>query len=132
MRIVIDTNLLVAYMFNKRSASARIINLVENDAVDLMWHRKIRNEAELITDKIGKAVPRVKIDLNRLYKEENEVKKLPKVGDVSKDPDDNKFLACAIASKADMIVSNDEHLLELKSFREIPIYPSAQALKVLQ
>jgi len=132
MKIVIDTNLLVAYMFNKSSASTQIINLVEKGAVDVMWHRKVRNEAELITRKIGKAVPRVKIELDSIYKEENEVKELPNVGEVSRDPDDNKFLACAIAAKVDMIVSNDEHLLELKSFQGIPIYTSSQALKVLQ
>ena len=34
---------------------------------------------------------------------------------------DNKFLEAAIAGKVDFIVSGDNHLLELKSFREIPI-----------
>ena len=34
---------------------------------------------------------------------------------------DNKFLEAAVAGKVDFIVSGDNHLLELKSFREIPI-----------
>ena len=34
---------------------------------------------------------------------------------------DNKFLEAAIAGKVDFTVSGDNHLLELKSFREIPI-----------
>ena len=132
MKIIIDTNLLVAYMFNKNSASARIIGLAEKDVVDVMWHRKIRDEAQLITDNIGRSVPRVKIDLNKVFKEQNEVDKMPKVEGVSEDPADNKFLACAIAARADMIVSNDRHLLDLKSFKGIPIYNSGRALKAIR
>ena len=132
MKIVIDTNLLVAYMFNKRSASAEIIDLAEKGKVDVMWHKKIKSEALLITGKIGKAVPKVKIDLKSIFKKKNELAKLPRIKNTSKDPDDDKFLACALAAEADMIVSNDEHLLTLKSFQGIPIYSSGEALKVLK
>ena len=37
------------------------------------------------------------------------------------DPTDDKFLEAALAGKVDYIVSGDNHLLELKSLREIPI-----------
>jgi putative PIN family toxin of toxin-antitoxin system len=38
------------------------------------------------------------------------------------DPDDSKVLACAVAGKADVIVTGDrKHLLPLKNFRGIPI-----------
>ena len=37
------------------------------------------------------------------------------------DPDDNKFLACALEAKADFIVSGDNHLLELKHYQGIQI-----------
>ena len=39
---------------------------------------------------------------------------------VAADPDDNRILECAIAGKADIIVSNDHHLLDLKSTRASP------------
>jgi putative PIN family toxin of toxin-antitoxin system len=131
MKIIIDTNLLVACMFKKSSASGEIIDLALRDLVSIMWHQKIRDEAKLITGKIMSAVPKVKIDLDKVFKKENEIKKVPKVENVSEDPDDNKFLACAIASGADMIISNDKHLLDLDSFEGIPIYTSGRALKVL-
>jgi len=132
LKIIIDTNLLVACMFNKNSASSEIINLAEKGMVDVMWHQKIRDEAKLITGKISNAVPNAKIDINKVFKEQNEVKDVPNVENVSDDPEDNKFLACAIAASADMIVSNDAHLLDLKSFNGIPIYNSGQALKVIR
>jgi len=40
---------------------------------------------------------------------------------VSADPDDNRILECAVAGKADIIVSNDHHLLDLKICAGIPI-----------
>ncbi|MFC1480422.1 putative toxin-antitoxin system toxin component, PIN family [Candidatus Omnitrophota bacterium] len=131
MKIVIDTNLLVACMFKKSSASGKIIDLAQKDLVIVMWHQRIRDEAKLITSKIMNAVPKAKIDLDKVFKKENEVKELPEIDGGSIDPDDDKFLACAIAGEADMLVSNDKHLLDLKSFEGIPIYTSGNALKII-
>ncbi|MFC1570577.1 putative toxin-antitoxin system toxin component, PIN family [Candidatus Omnitrophota bacterium] len=131
MKIVIDTNLLVAYMFNKSSASSKIIDLAEKGAVSVMWHRKIRAEAELITGKITSAVPHTEIDLNMIFREENEVKEIPVIENGSEDPEDDKFLACAIAAGAEMIVSNDKHLLDLNIFKGIPIYTSGKAFTII-
>ena len=50
---------------------------------------------------------------------------------VKKDSSDDKFLALAIAGKADVIVSGDKHLLELKSFEKIPIITGREFLRRL-
>ena len=50
---------------------------------------------------------------------------------ISRDPDDDHVLACALAAKADLIVSGDRDLLTLKSFREIPIVTAAEAVRAL-
>jgi uncharacterized protein len=42
---------------------------------------------------------------------------------VPQDPRDEVFLACAIDAKADCIVSGDRHLLDLRTYRGIPILP---------
>jgi len=47
---------------------------------------------------------------------------------VANDPDDDKFLACAIAANASIIISGDPHLLSLGSYRSIPIMTPAQFL----
>ena len=41
--------------------------------------------------------------------------------DLTADPDDNRILECAVDGKADLIVSNDHHLLALKEWERIPI-----------
>ncbi|MEX2239415.1 MAG: putative toxin-antitoxin system toxin component, PIN family [Burkholderiales bacterium] len=46
----------------------------------------------------------------------------------STDPDDDAVLACGIAAQADLIVSGDPDLLNLKSYQRIPIVSPAEAL----
>ncbi len=40
---------------------------------------------------------------------------------VVKDEPDNRVLECAVAGKAHLIISGDNHLLKLKSYKNIPI-----------
>ncbi|MBI4331054.1 MAG: putative toxin-antitoxin system toxin component, PIN family [Chloroflexi bacterium] len=40
---------------------------------------------------------------------------------VCDDPDDDKFLACALVSKRDMIVSGDKHLLKVSDYGGITV-----------
>ena len=48
-----------------------------------------------------------------------------------RDPDDVHVLACAVAAKADAIITGDKDLLALKSFENIPILTVAAALERL-
>ena len=45
---------------------------------------------------------------------------------VCEDPDDNKFIECAIASQSKMIVSGDKHLLKLSGYKDIEILKPRQ------
>jgi hypothetical protein len=47
------------------------------------------------------------------------------------DPDDDQVLACALAAKAELIVSGDRQLLDLNSFRESRIVNAAQAVALV-
>jgi uncharacterized protein len=51
---------------------------------------------------------------------------------VSRDPEDNKFLACAQEGKADYLVTGDDDLLNIKSHEGTLIVPPAAFLSVLQ
>jgi putative PIN family toxin of toxin-antitoxin system len=42
-------------------------------------------------------------------------------GAVPQDPQDEIFLACAMDADADCIVSGDRHLLDLRTYKKIPI-----------
>jgi len=46
---------------------------------------------------------------------------IPETNPVSRDRDDDFVLACALDESADCIVSGDPHLLDLKTYKGIPI-----------
>ena len=48
---------------------------------------------------------------------------------VEKDPDDNKFLECALEAGAHCIITGDMHLLELESYKGIRIMVPADFLR---
>lgn len=61
-------------------------------------------------DKIGSLCELVQVD--------------EKVSAVDADPDDDKFLGCAVAANCKMLVSGDAHLLDLKRYHDIQILTS--------
>ena len=50
------------------------------------------------------------------------IESLPLPAPVCVDPDDDKFIACAIAGKTNIIISGDGHLLKVDGFRNIRVY----------
>jgi putative PIN family toxin of toxin-antitoxin system len=50
---------------------------------------------------------------------------------VGRDPDDEAVIACALAARADLIVSGDQDLLVLKTYRRIRILSAAEALELI-
>jgi len=75
----------------------------------------IQKELFLKTEEIGEIVNLIRewafIVTKDLYKTDR----------ITADPDDNKFLACALEAQSDFVVSGDNHLLSLKHFHGIQI-----------
>lgn len=125
--VVLDTQLLL------RGATARRASLSRK-----VYHAWVRGEYELLlSQEILTEILRVLADaeVRRKLKITDEillgtaallmarariVKAARKIR-VCRDPHDDKFLECAVAGKADYIVSADEDLLSLKAFEGIPI-----------
>ena len=51
------------------------------------------------------------------------------INPVCADPDDDKFIACAIASKTKIIVSGDKHLLDVSGYQGIEVLTPRRFLK---
>lgn len=131
MRIVIDTNLIIAARFNPESASAKILEKAEKGELELIWSDGMYREAMQILQNVRadeKFYKRIEKILNNSHK----VTQLPRINIIQEDPSDNMFLAAALQGGADYIVSNDRHLLHLKEFQGIPIVSSQQALQKRQ
>ena len=47
------------------------------------------------------------------------------------DPDDDQVIACAIAARADLIISGDRHLRDIQSHQGIRIVSTGEALRLI-
>ena len=60
------------------------------------------------------------------------VKPVIKLDVIKEDIDDNKFLEAGISGNADLIISQDKHLLKLKSYHGINIISPKEALSFIK
>jgi putative PIN family toxin of toxin-antitoxin system len=136
MRCVLDTNVLVS-AFLWQGLPARLIELASENEIRLFTSRALLDELDevLHRKKLAKAVRLTGFSADQLV---NHYRRLTYrittrqlTRRISRDPDDDQVLACALAAKADLIVSGDRDLLTLKSFRKIPIVTAAEAVRAL-
>lgn len=127
-RVVIDTNLFVSSFWGGKPK--RLIDLFIKGKIQLLISPQILEEISRVLKEILGDDPEISrfIDLISL----NSIEIIPNVTlqVVKEDPSDNKFLECAIAGKADYIISGDSHLLDLKEYQGIPIIRVAEFLKI--
>jgi hypothetical protein len=112
-KIVIDTNILVASLFG--DTSRKIIDLWLSGEIQLCISEPIVGEyMEILrrfTFKDKEMIARIKVALERkdnvCFIQRPEEKEW-----IHEDPEDNKFIACALALNADYVISTDSHLLK--------------------
>lgn len=136
MRVVIDTSLLITYLISHRDPMATIMDhhLARGDFVML-------SSPELLTE-LDQALfyPR----LRRFYDADIHcrfvalIAQLAEMQDppdeipvISRDPDDDKFIAYAVAGRADFLVSGAQNLLTLKQFGDVRIITARELLEIL-
>ena len=127
IRVVLDTNVLVAAHFNPGSASNRILELCQEKKLVLLLTSHILKEFSRILRNIS-ARKNFWERIDKIISQAILIKKTPRIDIVVEDPTDNKFLSCALAGKADYIITSDRHLLVLKKFRGIKIVKPTQFL----
>ncbi len=129
MKVVLDTNIFIAAYFNRKSASARIINLCLENEHELIFSPRLHKEVELILKNV-KAKGEFQERIRSLFMNASRVEPTQKVFVVKEDPDDNKFLECSLEGKADYLITSDRHLLELGEFARTKICKPTQFLKL--
>ena len=134
IRVVLDTNLLVSYLITHRPAIATLIDrYLPRESFTLLTGPVLLEELNRVL-----TYPR----LQRYYTNEtrvrfvaliaalSEIVELPDaIPRVCRDPDDDRVIACAVAGKADVIISGDQDLLVLKQVGDILILSAAQFLE---
>jgi putative PIN family toxin of toxin-antitoxin system len=134
VRIVIDTNVLLSALLWHGGPHA-LFEKVRTGTVELMMSHALMEElAEVITrPKFASILQRTTRTPERILNELRALAEMvaasPLPQPVCRDPDDDVVLACALAAQADLIVSGDDDLLVLKTFRGIPIVSASDALR---
>lgn len=136
MRVVLDTNIVVSGLLWKR-APHELMQAVLRKEVDAFVNAWLLAE---LADVMSRAKLTAKVKASGMSASElvtsyaqiaQFVAPAQPVKVVARDPDDDHVLACALAAQADLLVSGDSHLLDLKSFQGIPIVTAAEALERL-
>jgi len=127
LKAVIDTNQFVSSLISKQGPSAQLIDRWREQKFILVTSPEIMAEIQRVLEyphiaKKYKLTKSVIQSLMILIEHEAVVIPKPTIVHVIKDdPDDDKFLGCALAAKAEYIVSGDQHLLSLGSYESISI-----------
>jgi uncharacterized protein len=119
LKVVIDTNQFVSSLISRKGKPAQLVDLWRQQHFILVTSPEIIAELKEVLEypQIRKKYNLKKTDiqslLNLIEHEAVIVASLPIVDVIKEDPDDHKFLACALAAQAEYIVTGDQHLLNL-------------------
>lgn len=121
MRIVIDTNVVISGVFFG-GFPRKILSAVVGQKITACATAEIVNEyEEIVQEMIGRKQGHInRAILSPLIRAMEIIKSITHVN-ICRDPDDNKFLACAKDSHALYIVSGDKDLLVIEQFENIQI-----------
>lgn len=131
MRAVLDTNVLVsALLFT--GISSELVPLWQRGAFVVLLSRAILEEYLRVL-----SYPKFQLseeEIKGLIQEEllpyvEVVNPRRRLRVVKRDPSDDKFLECAVAGKAQVIISGDKDLLSLGRYRQVRIQSPARFLE---
>ena len=132
MRVILDTNVILSAIFFG-GVPGHILNAYRDGKITLVLSPEIleeyRETAARLAEKFDVEYDAL-LEWIAIHSEMEQSLQLP--APVCVDPDDDKFIACALASNAKIICSGDRHLLDVNGYQGIEIIkPRAFAEKYL-
>ena len=130
MKVVIDTNVFISSFFGGNPR--KIIDLWKKEKMTLCLSKDVLDEYMDVLQRVA-------------LKDENEIEELlslfakgfnilfttktPKIRAVKDDPDDDKFIECAVALKAEVIITGDKAFKGMGEYMGMKILTPQQFLK---
>ena len=130
MKVVIDTNVFVSSFFGGNPR--KIIDLWKKGKISLCVSKNILDEYIEVLQRIGLGDGREVEELLSLFAKGFNIlftTKTPKIKAVKDDPDDDKFIECAVGLKAEVIITGDKALKAMNEYMGIKILTPQQFLK---
>jgi putative PIN family toxin of toxin-antitoxin system len=122
MIAVFDTNVLIAAIITEgicskllHRARAREFSLVSCPFIMMELRRTLSKKFRLSPGETASATEPISEAIERSIDHDF------KITDICRDADDDNIIACAVAAKADYVVTGDSDLLDIKSYKDIKI-----------
>ena len=122
MKLILDTNVFVSGVFFT-GAPLRILEAWRDGRIELLASPEILHEYSEVGDRLRSRHPGVDLTpVLAMVVLKATIVHAPALREpVCADPDDDMFIACAIAGRCRMIVSGDKHLLDVSGYRGIQV-----------
>lgn len=122
MKVVLDTNVLVSGIFFS-GPPAEILKAWRNGYIQFALTSEIIDEYLRVGMILAEKFSSIDINpiLTLIITRSEIVQSQPFPQQVCDDPDDDKFLACALSSESEIIITGDRHLLKLSGYKGITI-----------
>lgn len=125
MRVVLDTNVLVDALADDFSPQARLLQAVQQGDLTAVVTPAVKREYVHILRRLGSPAEQTKLGA---FLDKTTLRQPARVPDlVIDDSDDKKFVEAAVGGEADLLVTNDRHLLDIGSLRQLAILTPAEA-----
>ncbi|MEI8171881.1 MAG: putative toxin-antitoxin system toxin component, PIN family [Deltaproteobacteria bacterium] len=130
MRVVLDTNVFISSFFGGNPRA--IIDLWKDGRLTLCLSQEIFDEYIEVLRRLGFDNTQELEELLKLFATGFHIvftTRTPEVHVVA-DPDDDKFIACALALKAQYVVSGDKALIDVRRYQGINIVTPREFLEI--
>lgn len=132
MRVVLDTNVFIS-SFLGAGHPREIIHLWKEGKITLCFLQEILAEYMDVLGRLGLSGRREVEEILHLFARNFHsifTAKTPSLKLVKSDPDDNKFFECAVALKAQNIISGDKEVLKIANYAGIRVLNPRQFLEL--
>ena len=121
-KVVIDTNVFVSGIFFS-GPPYQVLKAWQQRKLQIAVSEEIIEEYKRVLETLSAKCEHIDLDsiMELLLIQAELVPSYSFEKPVCEDPDDDKFLACAIASKSKYIISGDKHLLKIGTFLDTTI-----------
>ena len=121
MRVVFDTNIFIsAFVITGSLAEKAILKIIEGEDCLLISRDIIDEVLSVLSSKFGRdreALSHVAVTLSELAEWVRPGRRVK----IFRDEPDNRILECAIYGRADLLVTGDKEILQLKEYKGVKI-----------
>jgi len=129
LKVVVDTNVYISAIF-WGGKPRQVIDLARDNRIEIFTSKDIESEIlDKLLTKFGlnqNEASSVMTDFSTFTKP---IRIRNRINVVKDDPDDDKFIECALECGATFIISGDKHLLKLKNYDAISIVNASSFLE---